>query len=88
MDSAPASGPVLHVSTRLVDVAAVVLDKRGNPVTDLKKEDFEVFEDGKRQRIRLFAPPAADAPVSTADTPGPVKPPRAPGVFSNMAGET
>jgi len=88
IDSAPVPEPVLRVTTRLVDVSAVVLDKRGNPVTDLKKEDFEVFDDGKRQDIRLFSSSAAGSPVSTADAPPPVKLRRSPAVFSNMAGDT
>jgi VWFA-related protein len=31
-----------------------VTDERGNVVSDLTKEDFEVYEDGKRQEIRTF----------------------------------
>jgi VWFA-related protein len=34
-----------------VVVDAVVRDRRGNPVMDLRKEDFELFEDGVRQTI-------------------------------------
>jgi len=37
----------------LVDVR--VLDKLGNPVTDLKQSDFRVFEDGKPQTITSFS---------------------------------
>lgn len=31
-----------------------VLDKRGLPVIDLTKDDFEIYEDGRSQSIRLF----------------------------------
>jgi len=31
-----------------------VIDLSGNPVTDLKKEDFTVKEDGIGQEVRLF----------------------------------
>jgi VWFA-related protein len=34
-----------------VVVDAVVRDRKGKPVTDLRKEDFELFEDGVRQDI-------------------------------------
>src|SRR5512132_125383 len=37
------------VTAVLVDV--VVRDSKGNPVTNLQKEDFEVLEDGVRQEI-------------------------------------
>ena len=40
---------VFHSSARLVQVSVVVEDKKGNPVTGLKKEDFTVMDDGKPQ---------------------------------------
>ena len=48
--------PVFRSGLDLVTVGATVLDKRGGFVTDLKAEDFEVYEDGKRQALRFFAP--------------------------------
>jgi VWFA-related protein len=44
----------LHVTSELVLVNVVVRDKKGNLVRDLKKEDFTVSEDGKRQDISSF----------------------------------
>ncbi len=35
----------------LVTVEVTVLDKKGNPVHNLKKEDFQLYEDGKKQEI-------------------------------------
>ena len=32
----------------------VVKDKKGRPVKDLKDTDFEIYEDGKPQRIESF----------------------------------
>src|SRR6185369_15275557 len=43
--------PVVKISVTLVQLDAVVTDQKGNPVTDLRKEDFEVYQDGKRQQI-------------------------------------
>jgi VWFA-related protein len=43
--------PSFRVSVNLVQVDAIVTDSKGNRVTDLRAEDFEVTEDGKRQTI-------------------------------------
>jgi Ca-activated chloride channel family protein len=43
----------LHVDTRLVSVALNV-DQAGAPVGGLGKDDFEVLEDGKPQKIAVF----------------------------------
>jgi len=48
-------GLVMRVTTRMVLVDAVVLDKEGHPVRGLKPEDFTVTEGGVRQRIASFA---------------------------------
>ena len=45
---------VLKVKTRLVVMDVVARDAKGQPVTDLKQEDFTVLEDGKEQRVRIF----------------------------------
>jgi VWFA-related protein len=44
----------IQVTTELVLVNVVVRDKKGNLVRDLKKEDFTLFEDGKKQEISTF----------------------------------
>lgn len=43
----------LDVNRVLVD--AVVRDRAGNPLTNLQKEDFRLFEDGVEQEIRDFS---------------------------------
>jgi len=47
--------PVIKVTTRLVQVNVVVHDKKGEPVTDLKKEDFVLYDKGQEQSIKLFS---------------------------------
>src|ERR1700751_5806664 len=66
----------IRVSTELVLVNVVARDKKGNPVRDLKQEDFTLYEDGKKQQISTFdfedvdqLPVTASATVSGA-TPG------------------
>ncbi len=46
---------VVKISTKLVQLDAVVLDKKGNPVNDLTAEDFEILQDGKPQKITNFS---------------------------------
>ena len=46
---------VVRISVTLVQVDAVVTDKQGKPVTDLKSSDFEVYEDGRKQHITNFS---------------------------------
>src|SRR5262245_25539428 len=65
--------PVFRTGINFVRVDAIVTDKQGNPVADLKQTDFEVFEDGKRQSIETFrfvkadgaAPVEAQRPIRT-----------------------
>ncbi len=46
--------PTIKVRTGLVLIPAEVSDAKGSRVTDMKKEDFVVLEDGQRQEIQLF----------------------------------
>lgn len=46
--------PTIRVETRLVNVAVNVVDKTGAPVGGLQREDFEILEDGKPQKIAYF----------------------------------
>jgi len=40
--------------TKLVVVNVTVKDKQGKPLTSLKKEDIEIFEDGVKQNLAVF----------------------------------
>jgi VWFA-related protein len=75
----PTNSPRIEVTTELVLVNVVARDKKGNLVQDLKKEDFTLFEDGKKQQISTFdfenveeqtAAGAAEATVSGVAGPG------------------
>ena len=44
-----------EVEVLQVVVPVVVMDKRGNYISDLKKEDFEIIEDGVPQEISYFS---------------------------------
>jgi VWFA-related protein len=67
--------PVFRAAARLVQVNVVVHDKHGQPITDLKKEDFTVLERGKPQQVALFSINGDGAPVPAAPLP--------PHIFSN-----
>jgi VWFA-related protein len=49
-----AQTPVFRSDINVVRVDVIVTDRQGNPVHDLKAEDFEVTEDGKPQAIQTF----------------------------------
>jgi VWFA-related protein len=59
--------PTFKVRVDYVEVDAVVTDKQGRVVRDLKKEDFQVLEDGKSQAITAFT--QVDIPVERFDRP-------------------
>lgn len=69
----------LSVGTNLVLVPVIVTDKKGNHITGLKQEDFELKEDGAVQKIVRVDELSADAAKVEAASPGP-------NVFSNQIG--
>ncbi|HEX4286383.1 MAG TPA: VWA domain-containing protein [Terracidiphilus sp.] len=44
----------LRTTSRSVDVTVIAYDKKSNPVTDLKPEDLEIYDNGRRQEIKYF----------------------------------
>lgn len=66
---------VVRISTQLVQVDAVVTDKKGNHIEDLTADDFEMFVDGKKQDLTHFRhvslPPVKRElpPVKKSDAP-------------------
>jgi hypothetical protein len=52
----------LRVDVANVPVQVEVLDANGRPVTDLKEDDFSIYEDGRLQQIQSFS--SLDSPYS------------------------
>jgi VWFA-related protein len=69
------SSSVIHVDVELVTAEVIVLDKEGQPVHNLKKENFRLYEDGKQQEIVSFdevtEEAAPDLNPADIDRPGP-----------------
>lgn len=74
---------VVRITTNLVQVDAVVTDKNGKVVTDLKPEEVKIFEDGRQQKVTNFSynvtetneTPARPAKPETTDKNAPLVPP-------------
>jgi VWFA-related protein len=52
--------PAFRAGVDLVNLGVTVTDRKGGLVTDLKVEDFEITEDGRKQTVRYFS--AGDGP--------------------------
>jgi VWFA-related protein len=81
----PESDDVVRITTNLVQVDAVVTDKDGKVVTDLKPEEIRILEDGRAQKITNFsyyvtetpvAPGRSEKPAAVDKTAPPVPPTR------------
>jgi VWFA-related protein len=70
--STPPDQPVFRAGINFVRVDVIVSDKNGNPVGNLKPEDFEVLEENKAQKIETFKLISLDGGL----IPGPDGPPR------------
>ncbi len=55
-----------RAKTELVLVNVTVRERNGNPVHDLKRDDFSILEDNKPQQVSSFDIENSDAAVSTA----------------------
>ncbi|MDR3727207.1 MAG: VWA domain-containing protein [Terracidiphilus sp.] len=88
-------GVTLKLTSRLVDVGIVAYDKKGHPVKDLKQEDFEVYDNGRKQEIRFFSALVSPSPTQPQVQPQAQAAPNAPPeavpaehAFSNRAADT
>ena len=71
-----AASQTLRVTTRLVVVNVVAHNKKGEPVTGLRRSDFTILDDGKPQQIKVFSVESwQTAPKAAAPLP--------PNIFSN-----
>jgi VWFA-related protein len=59
---------VVRITTNLVQVDAVITDKSGKIVTDLKPEEVEIFEDGRQQKITHFSYNVSESEVPPPET--------------------
>src|ERR1700751_1393076 len=63
--SAQDTTPAIRVDVSLVNVAFTARDARGQIVTDLTRDEIEVFEDGVTQPVRFFSQ-SSDLPLRFA----------------------
>src|SRR5215472_19169945 len=75
-NSAPV--PTVKAKVREVLVDVVVTDSKGDPIPGLKHEDFQLFEDGKTQPIRMFVEHKGAPPTQFK------LPPMPPNVYTNF----
>ena len=50
----PQDATAIRVQSTMVEVNVVVRDAKGKPISGLKREDFEVYDQGKPQTISFF----------------------------------
>ena len=66
-----------EIEVRVIDVDVVVTDRHGNPLTNLTRENFELFEDGRRVDIAYFSRivdgSITDMPAPSVVTAGPAE---------------
>ncbi len=79
-DISPAPTPAMQnpgftfkSTSRLVDVGILVYDKKGRPMTDLKPENFALYDNGAKQQIRFFTQASqrsdSNAPLAANQSP-------------------
>src|SRR6266436_6382458 len=68
----PPTDYTFRSTTELVLVNVNARDRNGNPVRDLKREDFTILEDNKPQQVISFDLENTDAVLSTAATEAPL----------------
>jgi len=73
----PGQGPVIKSEVQIVLLDVVVTDGNRQPVTGLRKDDFQVVEDGRPQTISFFEEHTGGTVSAVALPPAP------PGVYTN-----
>lgn len=62
-------GPTFRASVTRVELSALVVDERGQPVRDLRADEIEIYDGGRKQKVQSFAAfsrAAAPIPMDTA----------------------
>ena len=65
----PEDADVVRVTTNLVQIDALVTDKNGRQITDLQPEEFEVFQDGRVQKVTNVSYISTRPPTTTTEAP-------------------
>ena len=65
----PQESNAIRVKATMVDITVVVRDAKGQPISGLTRDDFEIYDQGKKQKISLFTPELAHPPVVTVQAP-------------------
>jgi VWFA-related protein len=79
----PQQPPItFRAEVNYVEVDARVLDQQGKFIPDLKPEDFQIFEDGKPQKVTAFS--LVNIPLERAERPLFASKPIEPDVRTNM----
>ncbi len=76
----PDDSDVVKISTALIQVDVTVTDKKGKVVTDLRRDEIEIFENGKKQDLSHFSfisniRETTEKPKEEKDKPAVVQPP-------------
>ena len=64
--------PTFRMKVTRVEVSALVVDADGQPVRNLKANEFEIYDDGRKQQIQSFAAytyNGGSIPLDTVDSP-------------------
>jgi VWFA-related protein len=83
----PNSGFTVRTTSRLVEIPVVVLDKKGRPVADVKPEELEVYDNGRKQNVKFFsqAGPGTSATPAVPEKPAQAETQNAESVVTNRA---
>ena len=84
----PQDPHAIRVQSTMVEVNVVVRDAKGKPISGLKRDDFEIYDQSKQQNISFFHeelanPPVVVMPQTTAQAP-PAPPPPVPPRYLGM----
>jgi VWFA-related protein len=74
-------GVTIRTTTTLVQVGVSAQDSHGHAITDLKREEFELLDNGKPQSIAVFYNQTTEGATAAAATPTPPQEPA--GRFTN-----